>query len=283
MADAETLTLAFIGAHPADAARVLEDLPAAAAAALFARVPARLGAPVLAAMLPPAAARSLAALDDDRAVALLAALGAQPLVAVLRHVPEPRRGRLLADLPTAAALAARLLLGLPEDSVGAWTDPDVVAVPPEASAGEALERVRRLAANVARVYVVDPAGRLAGYAELAALVRAPADLALAALMTKPAAALAVIAPLAGAARHPGWDHAEALPVVERDGRLIGVLTRAVLARALARIVAGPAAAPVDTVAGTLARGYWHALSGVVEAAATLLPPVPPLKGEADER
>ena len=41
MAEAQTLTLAFVSSHPADAARVLEGLPAADAAALFASLPAR--------------------------------------------------------------------------------------------------------------------------------------------------------------------------------------------------------------------------------------------------
>src|SRR3989304_3643921 len=77
MADLETLTLAFIESHPADAARVLEPPPAAGSAALCERVPARLGAPVLAAMLPPTAARNVTALGDERGMGLLSLLGAQ--------------------------------------------------------------------------------------------------------------------------------------------------------------------------------------------------------------
>ena len=46
MASADTLTIAFLEAHPARAARVLERLPGPEAAALFTRVPARVGGPV---------------------------------------------------------------------------------------------------------------------------------------------------------------------------------------------------------------------------------------------
>ena len=56
MAEAGTLTLAFVSSHPVEAARVLEGLPGADAAALFASLPARAAAPALAAMLPAAAA-----------------------------------------------------------------------------------------------------------------------------------------------------------------------------------------------------------------------------------
>ena len=51
MAEAGTLTLAFVSSHPVDAAKVLERLSVADAAALFTNLPARAAAPVLEAML----------------------------------------------------------------------------------------------------------------------------------------------------------------------------------------------------------------------------------------
>jgi len=104
MAEPEALTLTYISAHPAEAARVLERIPGADAAALFATVPARAAAPVLTAMLPSAAARILGSLDDAPALALLAASGVQAAVTMLRYIPEPRRSRLLGGLPTATAV-----------------------------------------------------------------------------------------------------------------------------------------------------------------------------------
>ena len=144
MAEAQTLTLAFVSSHPADAARVLEGLPAADAAALFASLPARAVAPALTAMLSPAAARIVVALEDTEALGLLTAAGVQGAVGILRHVAEPRRTRLIDGLPTVAALASKLLMGYVEDSVGAWTDPDVLALPGATHAAEALERWRAL-------------------------------------------------------------------------------------------------------------------------------------------
>ena len=111
MAEPEALTLTYITAHPAEAARVLERIPGADAAALFATVPARAGAPVLTAMLPSAAARILSSLHDEPALALLTAAGVQAAVTVLRYIPEARRSRLLEGLPTATAVASRVLLG----------------------------------------------------------------------------------------------------------------------------------------------------------------------------
>lgn len=282
MADAETLSQAFMRAHPAEAARVLEALAPAEAAALLARVPARLAAPMFAAMLPNAAARGLAGLEDEQALALLGELGTQPLVAVLRHVGEPRRSRLTAGLPTAAALALKLLLGYVEDAVGAWTDPDVLALPGTTRAADALERVRHVDATVQRVFVTSAGGRLDGWVPLPVLLRAPATANLASIMTRPESVLSAQTPLAGAAAHPGWERTSALPVLESGERLVGVLTRDALTRALGRTARLPQGAGPDSLGGMLVRGYWDALSGGAAAMATLLPAVTPVSGKSRE-
>lgn len=283
MADAETLSFAFMRAHPAEAARVLESLAPAAAAGLLGRVPARLAAPVLSAMLPNAAARSLAGLDDEQVLALLGELGTQPVVAVLRHVAEPRRARLIAGLPTAAALASQLLLGYIEDTVGAWTDPDVLALPGATRAVEALDRVRHIEATVQRVFVTGAGGRLEGWVPLPILLRAPEGASLASIMQRPEAVISAQTPLAGALRHPGWERASLLPVLEAGERLVGVLTHDALTRALGRSAPAPRAAAGETLAGMMALGYWDALSGGAEAMVTLLPKVETVGRRVDGR
>jgi magnesium transporter len=280
MASSETLTLAFLSAHPARAARVLERLPGPEAAALFTRVPARAGGPVLAAMLPPTAARLLNSLDDAAALGLLTVIGAQSAVAVLRHLAEQRRSRLIEGLPTATAVASRLLLGYLEDSVGGWVDPDVIAVAPESAAGEALARVRRGGeAEVEQVYAVDPEQRLLGVVELPALVRTAETAAVATLMREPFGVLSAAAPLASAAAHEGWERAAVLPVVERNERLLGVLRRSTLRRALVQAEGGELEAGEATIVGLLAHGYWEAVSGLAEAALALLPRIKPVLPE----
>jgi magnesium transporter len=283
MASAESLTHAFMRSHPAAAAQVLEAQPADEAAALFLRVPARIAAPVLEAMIPGAAARALGALEEGRAIELLAALGARQAAALLRRSPEPLRSRLLAGLPTGRALASRLLLGHSEDTVGAWADPEVVALPAQARTGDALERARRGEASVERVYVVGAGQRLLGSVSLGTLLRAGEQAGLDSLMTSATAALAARTPLAAAAAHPGWRRDSVLPVVEAGERLLGVLSRETLERALRTTASRRKADAEGTLAGMIARGYWEALSGFVLSAAALLPPVRPVGKGNDER
>jgi magnesium transporter len=277
MAEPQILTLAFVSSHPAEAARVLERIPGPDAAALFESIPARNGAPVLTAMLPSAAARVLGCLADGPALALLTAAGMQGAVSVLRYVPEPQRARLIAGLPTATAVASRTLLGYAEDTVGAWTDPEMIEMSPDTSAAAALARVRGgHEAQVEQIYVVDNEERLIGIAELHELLRAPEASTLAALMRKPSAVLTAGTPLAAAASQRGWERSGVLPVVDRGRRLIGLMRRAALLRALARNRA-PAPSPQDaTLLGVLARGYWDAVSGLAQTSLSALPPADPV-------
>lgn len=279
-----TLSLAFMRQRPVQAARVLEALPAAQAAALFERAPARLGADVLAAMMPPQAARCLAELPDERVLELLSPMAMQPTVGVLRHVPEPRRRLLVARLPTASALASRLLLGYGEDTLGAWADPDILLLSADRPADEALARLRAGGGAHPCVFVTDAERRLRGVVGLLGLLQAPPEARLGSLMRAPAAVLPAHAPLAGSLDDPAWEQASTLPVAEPGGRLLGVLTHDALARALRRATPPPdlsAEAPWPRLA---AHGYWQATSGLLRAGLSLLPRVPPLAAPPrDER
>lgn len=275
MADSLDLGLAFMRAHPAEAARVLERLPSADAGALFAVVDSGPGAGVLAAMLPTAAARILASVPEAAAVALIGATGTSAAVAILRHTAPALRARLLAVMPAATALAAQMLLGFPDDTVGAWTDTDIVAIPAVASVASVLDRLRGATApDLDRVFVVDAAQRLQGSIGLHALLKAEPR-ALAGTLAQPAAAtLAALMPLSSLRGSGPWARATSLPVLDRDQRLIGVLHRASLDRAQrSRIRLTPVALRPASVTGTLASSYWGIVSGLSGATLSLLPRV----------
>lgn len=272
MASSEELTYAFLETHPADAARVLERLAPASAAALLQSTPLRLASPVLRQMLPLAGARCLERLTDTETVGLLRGIGAQPGVALLRYFGAERRAKLLVQLPTALTIAYELLLGYPEGAVGGWMDPRALALPADMTAGESLERVR-LADDelVADPYVIDRNQRLLGYVELADLLRAGAATPLTRLVRPSPHRLPAQALLAGLREHPGWHTTSTLPVVERDDRLVGALTHATLQRALSMEQNTPAVnVAEDTLVG-IASAYWFGISALIHAIVSLLP------------
>jgi len=125
-------------------------------------------------------------------------------------------------------------------------------------------------------------GDLSSAADWAAQFVIPAGTEATQLLAQVDTVLAANTPLAGAAAHPGWQRSPVLPVVESDERLLGVLTSDALARALRRAARGGRAARPESVGGVLAQGYWETLSSLVQAAATLLPRVPPV-GRDHER
>ena len=274
MPEPQALTLAFLTDHPGEAARVVEALPVADASALFREIPARVGSPVLAAMLPTAAARMLGALTDAHVLALLTAAGTQTAVALLRHIADPRRTQLIDGLPTVAALASRVLLGFPEDAVGAWSDPEVIALAPGTTAGHALHRVRQgPEAGVDRILVVDADRKLLGDVSLEALLHAPEYATLASVMRAATTTLPAMMPIAAAAALRAWERGSALTVVDREQRLIGILRRSTLARALRERATRRQAHTAQSISAVLAGSYWNVIAGLAGAALALLPDV----------
>jgi magnesium transporter len=272
MASSEELSYAFLETHPADAARVLERLAATEAGALLQSAPLRLASPVLRQMLPLAGARCLEQLGDSDIAGLLRGTGAQAGVALLRYFGAERRTKLLAQLPTALTLAYELLLGYPEDAVGAWMDPRALALPADMTVGESIERVRRAdEALIADPFVIDRNQRLLGYVELADMLRAGATTSLARLVRPCPHRLPAQTLLAGLPDHQGWHEASTLPVVERGDRLVGAFTHAALLRALSIEQSKPIPSRAkDTLAG-IAGAYWFSVSALIQALVGMLP------------
>lgn len=277
MARARELSLAFVESHPGDAARVLEHLSTDDATAFLKLLPVRLGAPVLRHMLPTSAARCLEQLDDETAAGLVRDLDAQTGSAMLRYVRQPRRDQLIAQLPTTAALAFRLLLTYPEDTVGAWINTHCLAVSPETPVSEALERLRQSPESAGTfLYVVDADWRLKGMAAITDLLRAGRGTAVAQTMQPARHHLSARASLAAAHQHQGWKEYHALPVLERQERFIGALEFTVLHRAIEQLHPEVAAsAPADSLS-LLTRSLWMVFANLLQALITLLPPAHPL-------
>lgn len=276
MAGTEDLSFAFLESHPADAARVLERIAPQNVAALLMDAPVRLTAPALRAMLPLHVARCLDTLADDAVSGLLRAMGPQAGVAVLHYVPESRRNALLAQLPTALAMAFRLLLGYPEDTVGAWMDPRVLALPADTTAETALNRLREAEGESAvSIFVIGPGQRLLGQADLPEVLRAAAETPLSKVMHQTTYTLPARAAIRAVGEHAGWDDYQMLPVVEREDRFVGALDRGVLARALLRTRHAQPGGGYDDLVANVAGGYWLGVASLIQLVVALIPVTPP--------
>jgi Mg/Co/Ni transporter MgtE len=223
-------------------------------------------------MFPAHAARALALMPDDFASHLLRRIGARSTTAVLRHLPTARRTTLIKRLPLTMATAVRLMLRHPEDSVGALTDVEILALPEKTTAREALARLRASTDDAGDfVYIVDSELRLIGCLRPATLLRAPSSSSMGELAQRGIPRLSAHAKAESVRDHHGWSAYSTLPVVAPGGRLMGALRREALMRSATPTSQSSPMEPAASVIESFVCAYWFALSGLVATAVNWLP------------
>ncbi len=275
MADGATqLTMGFLSRHPDSAAAVLEEQPIDVAAAFLADVPARLGGPVLGLMMPYQASRCLLGIDTDTAAGLIREMPHTLAATNLRQWPVAKRDELLDRLPQRLAFTIRVLLGYPSTTVGAWMDPRPALLPLEGDVAGALARIRREEGDVdGVVFVIDRDQKLEGLLRISALLRAPQTTLLPVLLEPAPTSISARADVIEFREDEVWDKPDPVPVLSREGRVVGVLRYSDIRRGLA------ASRVQDSEAGqglmNLADGSWLGMGRLLEGLLRFLPPARP--------
>lgn len=221
---ARALTQAFLDLHPEEAAHLLEALPATEIASLMATTPAARAVPVLEHLTPGSAAEVLGRLDDETARRILPALDPARAAALLARLDGPvRQTRLaLADPATAGELQA--LMAYPPQTAGHLMDPRVSAFREATLVRETLPRLRGpRRRRVADIFLVDAEGRLTGAVALQDLAVARPSERLDALAHRDPARVHALATREDVVETLGQGRLLSLPVVDLEGRLLGVI------------------------------------------------------------
>jgi magnesium transporter len=213
--------------HPADLADRLQRLATAEAQAVLQQLPR------------PLAAAALHELDKERALELLAVFEARELAGLFSELPPeavadlaaalpPRKRRaVLAGLPAHVSGHVQALLRYPADSAGGIMSESFVMLREDQTVQQCLERLRSRAepkpVEVSYLYVTDDQQRLTGVVPLRELVFAPPDRRAGELMNRGVRSLRVTADQEEIARQFEHYHFLALPVLDGDNRLIGVV------------------------------------------------------------
>ncbi len=278
----DTLAYAFLRAHPEDAARVLESCPPADVVALMQDLPARVTASVLQMLRPSLAAAVLHGVDLNRGAVLVALLETSMAARVLRQVTEKRRIALLARLRTSKGVALRLILAVPDDSIGAWVDADCLTLTGEVTAAAARARAAAASGNTERIVLLDAERRPLSWILLPDLLRAAPETPVSALAVPIPAMLVAAMPLSAGLLHMAWRTSSVLPVTTRLGTFIGLLRHERLQQIhdQDRASRGPT---MSSFGGVIAYGYWQTITGVMRGGLSLLPPVRTLSEIPDER
>lgn len=263
---AATLVRSFCEDHSTDAAEVLEVAPAGEVSKLLENTTPSAAASVLARLSSESAAEIVTQMEKEKASGVLAQMDAGRSSILLGRIGEPSRQGLLDSLPQQVSQEIRELLSHPEGTAGRLMDPRVRAFRPEVTAGEALERLRRTRGRrVHDIFVVDDEGRLAGTVSVQALALADLQDRLESLSQPAPAQIPVTAGQEEVAELLEKHALVSLPVVDFEGRLLGVLRP----RALMNVLEREATADIQSMVG--ASKEERALSSVSFAVRKRLP------------
>lgn len=166
------------------------------------------------------------ALQDSEVAAVFADLDPDDRVRLLDELPASVAPRLLRGLPVDERTLTAAVLGYPQDSIGRRVSPEYVTLRPSVRVSDALARVRSRVRDAETVYtipVIDDARTVVGVISLRDLLGGADDDTVGALMSEPHTATATD-DAEDAARLCADLGVLALPVVDSEGRLVGILT-----------------------------------------------------------
>lgn len=171
----------------------------------------------------------LEGLREERVRELFSSLEADDQARLLDEVPATVAARLQAGLSPEQRAATAALLGYPADSAGRIMTPDFTNVRETMTVADALAKLRRAGRRATRAQtlvlpVTDDQRRLVGVVELADLVTAAPSTRIRDLMQPETVSVRVEEDQERAARLIQEADLIALPVVDREDRLVGMIT-----------------------------------------------------------
>lgn len=166
-------------------------------------------------------------LTDEEARHILAELRPDDRTALLEELPAPVTQRLFALLSPEDLRESRMLLGYPEESVGRLMTPDYVTVREDWTVEEALAHIREVghdSETLNRIYVTGARGKLIDELRIRQLILAQPRQHISQLMDRSVISISAFADREEAVQVIQHYDLFALPVVDSDGVLVGIVT-----------------------------------------------------------
>ena len=259
------LASSYIEVYIDAAARELEMQPPENAAALILAIPLIQAQRLITQILPVYAARILDALADEEAASILSGSNPNQIATILRHLPVRPRGELLKLLPERLSARSRRLLQHPESSVGAWMKIDVLMLPGEITAVDALHRIEESGSlgDGDVIPVLSDSQQPAGFVSFADLLRAGSEILVSRLRREiDPLVISSKMSLRAAESHSGWQLQDNLIVINSRGQVEGILRHRDLRKSLQVAPSRPVPIADDSMLTGLGQAYLGTLGSL---------------------
>lgn len=221
---ATNLAQAYLGLYPAEAARVVETLPAEEIVALFKRESAARLAALFEHILPEVGAEVLQHLGVDAAKEVLPNLEPDRAALLLSRLDRETQSAFLQALQAGLAKELQTLMTYPPGTAGSLMDPRATVARPESTVAETLNAVR--AAGRKRIYdvcVIDEHGDLIGAVALQDLAAADGTERLEELLRLGPVGVSAMATREEVVDLMTQHRLSSLPVVDAENRVVGII------------------------------------------------------------
>ncbi len=212
--------------HPADLAKILCDLSPVKSIQLLEALRCSQIARVLEPMRLDTQALFFDALPEECRLPVLESMAPEKAAYLLSTFSSQARERLIQTMDGRAAREIQKVIVYPRNTAGSLMSSQFASLPPELTAGQAmaalhqLSRQRHLAQSI---YVIDRSKRILGVLSLSDLVAADPEVLLSALMNEPAVSARALDPLSRVVQKLMRYPLPAIPVVDDQDRLVGVI------------------------------------------------------------
>jgi Mg2+ transporter MgtE len=213
--------------HPADLASIIEDLAPRDRLGVLASLDDEALADVVEEMEPETQVDVLEDLTPERAADILEEMSPDDAADLVADLDQDTRDEILALMERDEAEEVQELLGYAEDSAGGIMTTEFISLDDRLTAGGAIDRLRELepdAETIYYVYITDEEGRLVGVLSLRDLIVAPPDTPIRDVMIREPVAVLVTADQAEVAEVVAHYNLLAVPVVDDQGVLMGIVT-----------------------------------------------------------
>ncbi len=221
------LKLLVEGLHPSVTAEALENFSDVEVKSILALLDPRNRAELFGFFQPERQLLLLAMVEEKTAVEIITYLSHDERVDLLGELPVERKDTLIKKLAGKEREDVRRLDSYDEGTIGAIMTSDYIALTVDMTIRQAMDRIRTEAPDAETIYyayVLDSGRRLVGVISLKHLILAKPDHLIRDSMRTQLIALHTRAPVEEAVQELAKSDLVALPVLDREGRMVGIVT-----------------------------------------------------------